>query len=188
MNTLHPDDQANIDAILNFWFIETEMKQWFVKDPEFDNTIRSRFGQRYGQGASDQLDHWCATPDGTLALVILLDQFSRNLFRGDAKTFATDAKALQICKDAIEKGFDAQVADNRRSFLYLPFEHSEELADQERAVALFVAMGNKELLKWAEKHKVIIERFGRFPHRNEVLGRETTEQEKQFLTEDGSSF
>ena len=181
-------EQTHIDAILNFWFVESEMKQWFVKDPEFDATIVKRFANLYEQAANDELDHWCALPDGTLALVILLDQFSRNMFRGDAKTFASDAKALAICKAAIEKGFDAKVADNQRNFLYLPFEHSEELADQVRAVELIAAMGNKELLKWAEKHKVIIERFGRFPHRNEVLGRPSTEAEKQFLGEDGSSF
>lgn len=174
--------------VLHFWFEETELKQWFVKDPEFDATITERFGELYAQAKNGEIDSWCETANGTLALIILLDQFSRNMFRDDKQSFATDAKALEISKAAIEKSFDREVEERGRNFFYLPFEHSENMDDQKRAAQLISEMGNKNLLEWAEKHMVIIERFGRFPHRNAVMGRESTPEEIQFLTEDGSSF
>ncbi|MCK5166337.1 MAG: DUF924 domain-containing protein [Rhodospirillaceae bacterium] len=179
---------SDAESVLAFWFDETETKQWFIKDADFDATIEKRFGGLHAEAARGELDSWCDSAKGSLALVILLDQFSRNIFRGDPRTFSTDAKALDISKMAIANGYDGEVEENARGFFYLPFEHSENIADQERAIELFSKMGNKNLLEWAEKHKVIIERFGRFPHRNEVLGRESTPEELQFLTEDGSSF
>ncbi len=179
---------TDVENVLSFWFEESTPKQWFVKDRDFDATIEKRFGQLHTQAARGDLDSWCHSAQGSLALIILLDQFSRNIFRGDPRTFATDAKALDISKVAIANGYDNEVEERARSFFYLPFEHSENITDQERAIELFIKMGNKNLLQWAEKHKVIIERFGRFPHRNDVLGRESTPEELQFLTEDGSSF
>jgi uncharacterized protein (DUF924 family) len=132
------------------------------------------------------LSDWEATPDGALALAIVLDQFPRNMFRNDARAFATDAMARDIADRALARGFDRQLAAADRPFLYLPFEHSESVADQERSLGLFKALGDAELLRWAELHADIVRRFGRFPHRNAVLGRVSTPEERAFL--DGGGF
>ena len=139
----------------------------------------------YEAAARGALSDWEATPEGALALTIVLDQFPRNMFRGDARTFAADATARAVADRALARGFDQQVAGDERMFFYLPFEHSEAMADQERCCALFRAMGNADLLRWAELHADIIRRFGRFPHRNAVLGRTTTPAEKTYLDNDG---
>ena len=169
--------------VVDFWRVAGAEK-WFGKDAAFDADFRDRFLAAHEAAASGALDSWAETADGALALMILLDQFPRNAFRGTARMFATDAKALVLADAAIGAGLDAEVEPALRAFLYLPFEHSEALADQDRAVALFRPLG-ADLLHWAEVHRDIIVRFGRFPHRNAVLGRSSTVEELAFLESGG---
>jgi len=183
-----------IDAILTFWFGDSNAEHygqdraaWFTKDPAFDAEIKNRFERVIEAAARGQLDMMAQSPEGAVALVVVLDQFPRNVYRDAARAFEYDTHALRIATQALEQGFDQQVIAVMRKFLYLPFEHSENLADQERAVELFAALGEKDL-DWAQKHHAIIARFGRFPHRNGVLGRINTPEEKVFLTQPGSSF
>jgi len=159
--------------------------RWFEKDDAFDKEIRERFLGTYEAAATGKLSHWEQSAQGALALLILLDQFPRNMFRGNARAFATDPLARAIAAGAIVRGFDSQVAKELRGFFYLPFEHSEDLADQERCIALNKAAGDHDNLKWAEIHADIIRRFGRFPHRNAALGRVTTPEEQAFLDAGG---
>ena len=161
-------------------------KRWFSKDAGFDDDIRRRFLALHEAAATGRLSRWEATAEGALALLILLDQFPRNMFREQARAFASDPLARAIAAGALVRGFDAQAPDGMRGFFYLPFEHSENLADQERAVAFYKASGDADGLKWAELHADIIRRFGRFPHRNKALGRATTPDEQAFL--DGGGF
>ena len=170
--------------ILAFWQAAGPDK-WFKKDAGFDADIRARFLPTYEAAARGELGDWETTADGALALVIVLDQFPRNMFRGDARAFAADPVARQVADRAIARGFDTQVPEAMRSFFYLPFEHSEALADQERCIALNRTRGDADGLKWAELHADIIRRFGRFPHRNTVLGRATTPEEQAFLDSGG---
>ena len=173
--------------VLKFWFEESRAADWFRKSDAFDAAIRERFGalheQLSGMGAPEAGD-----ARQTLASVIVLDQFSRNLHRGSARAFAADAAALKLARDALGKGFDAGMTNNERLFLYLPFEHSEDARDQARSVALISALGDAELTKYAEAHKRIIDRFGRFPHRNAALGRVSSAEEIEFLKQPMSSF
>jgi uncharacterized protein (DUF924 family) len=165
---------------------------WFERDDEFDAEIERRFVPDHEKAAAGELDGWLETPEGALALVILLDQFPRNLFRGSPRAFATDARARHAAREAVRRGFDQLVSQVERWFLYLPFEHSEDLEDQRLSVSLFAALGDDEESRrvhdYAVRHKEIIERFGRFPHRNETLGRVSTPEEEEFLSEPGSSF
>jgi uncharacterized protein (DUF924 family) len=170
--------------VLAFWRAAGPDK-WFAKDTAFDDEIRARFLATYEAAAARRLA-WDDTAEGALALLIVLDQFPRNMFRGSARAYAADPLAREVTTRAIARGFDSQVAVPERAFLYLPFEHSETLADQERGVALNRASGDADALKWAERHADIIRRFGRFPHRNAVLGRATTADEQTFL--DGGGF
>jgi uncharacterized protein (DUF924 family) len=170
--------------VLAFWRAAGP-KKWFTKDSAFDTEIKTGFFDAYEAAASGRLADWETTPDGALALVIVLDQFPRNMFRDDARAFATDAAARAVADRAIARGFDQMVPSGERPFLYLPFEHSEDIADQERCCALFRALGNADLLQWAELHADIIRRFGRFPHRNAALGRTTTPAERDYLDNDG---
>lgn len=178
------------EDILNFWFSDEVKPKWFVKDSDFDNEIKEKFLSLYEQAVAGKLDSWSETANGALALVILLDQFSRNLHRGSPKSYAADAKAAGLIKQALEAGVDQQLpTTEHRLFMYLPLMHSEDLADQKLCVKLFNEAGFDENGKeYARQHMVIIERFGRFPHRNEVLGRESTPEEIEFLKEPGSSF
>jgi len=169
--------------IVAFWR-EVGPKRWFKKDAALDADIRRRFLDTYESAAAGELDAWQQTPDGALALLILLDQFPRNLFRGSARAFATDPQARAIASRAILNGFDAGFG-NMRTFFYLPFMHSEDLADQERALAFYRAHNATDGLKWAEEHADIIRRFGRFPHRNAALDRTTTAEEQAFLDSGG---
>ena len=169
--------------IIGFWRAAGP-KKWFEKDTAFDEEIRRRFLPVHEAAAAGKLAAWEESAEGTLALLILLDQFPRNMFRGSARAFATDAQARAITAGALLKGFDGVIPD-MRSFFYLPFEHSEDLADQERGVALYKAAGDADGLKWAELHADIIRRFGRFPHRNAILGRATTPEEQAFLDSGG---
>jgi uncharacterized protein (DUF924 family) len=176
---------ASPESVLAFWRAAGPDK-WFNKDTAFDDEIRARFLSTYEAAAAGQLADWERTPDGALALAIVLDQFPRNMFRGSARAFAADPLARAVADRALARGFDATMALGDRQFFYLPFEHSEALADQERCCALCRATGDAELTKWAELHADIIRRFGRFPHRNPVLGRVTTPEEQAFL--DGGGF
>ena len=177
---------ATAADVLAFWRAAGE-KKWFAKNDAFDADIKSRFLDTYEAAAAGKLSDWEATPEGALALTLVLDQFPRNMFRRDARAFAADATARAVADRALARGFDRQVADELRMFFYLPFEHSETMADQERCCALFKTLGNADLLHWAELHADIIRRFGRFPHRNAVLGRTTTPEEKTYLDNDGFS-
>jgi len=183
-----------VDAILRFWFGEpgseaygTHRDEWFSKNSQFDAMIKKRFTQLVEVAGTGQLDMMADCPEGALALVVVLDQFPRNMYRDDARAFAQDAHARRIADKAIEQGFDQHLMPVMRKFLYLPFEHSENLDDQKRAVDLFAKLGEDDL-EWAEKHRRIIEKFGRFPHRNAVLGRISTPEEHKFLEQPGSSF
>jgi uncharacterized protein (DUF924 family) len=176
---------ATADDVLTFWRAAGP-KKWFTKDPVFDAEIIARFTTTYESAAAGALSAWEASAEGALALVIVLDQFPRNMFRGSARAFAADPLARAVADHAIARGFDQKVALSQRSFFYLPFEHSESLADQERCVALCRASGDADALKWAEIHAEIIQRFGRFPHRNAVLRRTTTAAEQAFL--EGGGF
>jgi long-chain acyl-CoA synthetase len=175
---------ATPQAVLDFWF-GLDPEKWYKKDDAFDAAIREQFLATYEAAAGGQLSDWEQTPESTLALLIVLDQFPRNMFRGSPRSFAADSLALAIAKRAVERGFDRTLDVQKRTFVYLPYEHSENLDDQERGVALIRAAGDQESLKWAELHADIIRRFGRFPHRNAVLGRGTTAQEQAFLDAGG---
>lgn len=176
---------ASAAEVVTFWQ-SAGPDRWFTKDDVFDKEIRERFFNTYEAAAAGKLSDWEQSAQGALALLILLDQFPRNMFRADARAFATDPLARAITAGAIVRGFDSQVPEELRGFFYLPFEHSEDLADQERCIALNKAIGDAENLKWAEIHAGIIRRFGRFPHRNAALGRTTTPEEQAFL--DGGGF
>jgi uncharacterized protein (DUF924 family) len=171
-------------AIVGFWR-EAGADRWFAKDAAFDDEIRRRFMASYEAAAAGKLTGWEQSAEGALALLILLDQFPRNMFRGDARSYVADPLARAIASRAILNGYDGAFPD-LRAFFYVPFEHSENLADQERGIAFYKAAGDADGLKWAELHADIIRRFGRFPHRNAVLGRVTTPDEQAFL--DGGGF
>jgi adenylate cyclase len=181
-------DEEAPDELLAFWFGPGTSERWFAKDPEFDAELERRFGALAAAAAEGRLARWADTPRGALALVLLLDQLPRNLHRGTPAAFAQDARAREATARAIGAGFDAELTPAERLFLYLPFEHSEDPADQERAVELIGALGNPEWTDYAARHRDVIARFGRFPHRNAALGRASTPEEEAFLREPGSSF
>ncbi len=174
--------------IVGFWR-SAGPRKWFAKDRAFDAAIALKFEQTHYRAAMRRYDHWAETPEGALALLILLDQFPRNLYRGTAHAFATDPLARTFARAALAAGHDQSIEAQLRPFFYLPFEHSESLADQEFCVELCAALqadsGDEDTIKWAIEHRDIIARFGRFPHRNAVLGRETTPEEQVFLDEGG---
>lgn len=161
-------------------------EKWFKKDDVFDRQIAERFRALHADAASGRLDDWAQTPDGALALLILLDQFSRNLHRGSPQTYVQDEKAREIARRAVEAGFDRQVEADLRKFFYMPFMHSESIVDHDRCVALSHALGDADTFKFARHHQKIVRRFGRFPHRNAILGRHTTPAEQAFI--DGGGF
>jgi uncharacterized protein (DUF924 family) len=171
--------------VLSFWRAAGPDK-WFAKEDAFDAAIREKFLTTYEAAAGGQLSDWETQPGSALALAIVLDQFPRNMFRGDGRTFSADHIARGVADRAITRGFDQQVPEGEKQFFYLPFEHSEKLEDQDRCCELCRATGDAELLKWAELHRDIIRQFGRFPHRNAMLGRTTTAEEQAFL--DGGGF
>jgi uncharacterized protein (DUF924 family) len=177
-----------VDEIVQFWFEELSPEDWYKADAQRDAEVRRRFGPLYEKLSVTVPQDWLETPKGWLAAILVLDQFPRNMFRGDPRAFATDARALALAKNAIAKGVDMRLQPDERAFIYLPFQHSEDRADQARSFELFTALGNPNNLDFALRHKAIIDRFGRFPHRNAVLGRASTEEESVFLKEPGSSF
>jgi uncharacterized protein (DUF924 family) len=172
------------ETLLAFWS-GAGPSAWYAKTPAFDAAIRARFEALHHSAARGELDAWAQSAAGALALLLLLDQVPRNLFRGSAHAFATDPLARALAERAIAQGFDIATPLPMRQFFYLPFEHSENAQDQARAVALCVAHGEGDLEKWARLHADIIARFGRFPHRNRALGRETSAAEQRFLDEGG---
>jgi uncharacterized protein (DUF924 family) len=184
-------------SVLDFWFGPQEARgkarpEWFRKDEKFDAEIRRRFGELHARAARGGLEAWRASPEPMLALVIVLDQFSRNLYRNDARAFAQDAHALECARQAIARGDDLGLLPVERQFLYMPFEHSEDPADQDLAVERMLSLeafeATRGLAEYALRHRVIVRRFGRFPHRNAVLGRATTAEEAEFLKQPGSGF
>lgn len=177
---------ATAGAVLHFWF-EEHPKDWFGKDAAFDAEIRRRFLALHEAAAAGQLAHWADAQGSCLALVIVLDQFPRNLFRGEARAFATDAQARAAARVILERGWNKTMTRDEQLFAYLPFEHSESLADQDLCCELMKDF-DVELLHYALRHREIIQRFGRFPHRNAALGRGSTPAELEFLGQPGSSF
>jgi uncharacterized protein (DUF924 family) len=170
--------------ILGFWR-SAGPKKWYAKSAAFDAAIRLKFEPVHHAAARGEYDGWAATAEGALALLILLDQFPRNLFRGSAHAFATDGKARAVARAGVEAGFHLQVEPEFRQFFVLPFEHSEDLADHDFGLAVVTELGDADLLKWVVLHRDIIANFGRFPHRNACLGRQMTTPEQEFLDEGG---
>jgi uncharacterized protein (DUF924 family) len=176
--------------VLHFWFDEAQPQQWFQKNDDFDNAIRQRFLTIYEMAADGLCDSWRDDPAGCVALCVVLDQFPRNMFRGNARAFATDSAALLTAKFAVAKGFDLLEPVARRRFIYLPYEHSESLSDQNRSVELFGRMREQDPMgyDYALRHREVIEKFGRFPHRNAALGRASTPEEESYLATPGAGF
>jgi uncharacterized protein (DUF924 family) len=184
-----------ITTILLFWFGDPASTDygkaksfWFHSTPEIDQSIRKDYELTYKLASAGKLDDWVKTPQGCLALILVLDQFPRNMFRGTPQAYVSDEKALQTAKIAIRKGFDQKLQPFQRQFIYLPFMHSENPEDQQKSVELYKALGDEDNLKYAINHREIIMRFGRFPHRNVILNRPSTPEEKAFLQQPGSSF
>lgn len=174
--------------VIDFWFEELSPKQWFMGGDELDRLIAQRFSDLHKQASQCELVDWRQSPQGRLAEIIVLDQFSRNLYRESAQAFSSDPLALALAQEAISLGLDKQLSQQQRTFLYMPFMHSESLVIHQRAVELFKENGIEGNLEFEYKHKVIIEQFGRYPHRNDVLGRQSTPEEHAFLLQPGSSF
>lgn len=176
------------DTVLQFWFSELAPEQWFVRDEAVDLRIAERFTGLHLELSREVPDAWRATPEAWLALVIVYDQFPRNIYRNSPLAFATDWLALVEAKAAIASGADMGVSETQRIFCYLPFEHSEDLAEQDRAVELCAALGNENYLDYAHRHRDVIAEFGRFPHRNAILRRPSTPAEEIYLAKPGAGF
>lgn len=177
---------ADPEQVLDFWFSADTRPFWFRSTPEFDARLHERFVDVWQAAARGELEAWNATPEGALALVIILDQFPLNMFRGQAESFSTEALSREVAHKAIDRGWDRDLDDAGRAFLYLPFMHSEARDDQERSVQLFRDADLVDNLRWAEHHREIIQRFGRFPHRNAALGRESSGEELEWLASKGA--
>ena len=174
--------------IITFWFEEIAPRQWFVKDSDFDEQIRQRFSDVHQAATQCELSPWRETPEGRLAEVIILDQFSRNLYRDTAQAFASDSLALALAQEAVSNGHDKALTPHQKAFLYMPWMHSESAVIHHEAVALFSQPGLEDNYQFELRHKAIIDRFGRYPHRNALLGRQSTPEELEFLQQPGSSF
>ena len=207
MRSMGPVTSPSPAEILDLWFPddrERANKMWWGKDPAFDAELRERFGPLLARAKAGELEDWAERASGRLALIILIDQFSRNIFRGDPETYAADAQARALTLEGLERGHDRELPLIQRLFFYMPLEHSEELEHQERCVALCEALAAEAkadsslsedevktfvgFIDFAVRHRDIVARFGRFPHRNELLGRASTPEEVEFLTQPGSSF
>jgi uncharacterized protein (DUF924 family) len=182
------EDLDAVRNVLNFWFSAPVREKWFEVDREFDSELKERFGVLLDKAISGDLDAWKQTAEGAVALVVLLDQMSRNIHRGTPRAFAGDARALEVSKDMIERGAEAELSHDHRYTLYMPFMHAEDIEAQEEGVRLFEKLGHEIALNYMKQHHDIVARFGRFPHRNDILGRETTAEEAEFLKQPGSSF
>lgn len=176
------------EDIIRFWFEDIDKKSWFKKDPEFDQTLKQRFGELLSQAEKSELYSWRSSAHGRLAEIIVLDQFSRNLYRDSARAFASDPLALALAQEAVSQQLDDELNTDQCTFLYMPYMHSESALIHEVAVQLFKKNGKEDNLDYEMRHKAIIDRFGRYPHRNVVLGRESTAVELEFLQQPGSSF
>lgn len=176
------------EQIIKFWFDDIKPEQRWKKDDVFDNMISDRFKDIHSKASKGELKLWRKDPSGSLAEIIILDQFSRNIFRDKPESFASDKLAIEAAKEAIGKGFDNDLNIDQLGFLYMPFMHSESLSDHEQAMKLFKKKGLESMYEYECKHKKIIDRFGRYPHRNQILGRESTSEEIEFLKTPGSSF
>lgn len=174
--------------ILDFWFVDLEPSQWWVKNEQLDQLIISRYAELHRQASQCELYEWRVTAKGRLAEILVLDQFSRNMYRNSAQCFACDALALALSQEAITAKADKQLTAVQRSFLYMPFMHSESLKMHDIAVQLFQENGIQANVDFELKHKAIIDQFGRYPHRNKILGRKSTSEELQFLQQSGSGF
>ncbi|RLT99981.1 MAG: DUF924 domain-containing protein [Ketobacter sp.] len=179
---------SELESVLHFWFEEINPAQWWKKDADFDREIAQRFSDLHGQAQRGELFSWRDQPRGRLAEIILLDQFSRNLFRDEPRAFAWDGMALLLAQEAVRTGADQALPAAEKSFMYLPFMHSESPLIHEQAVVLFSQPGLENNRRFEYRHKEIIDRFGRYPHRNAVLGRESTDEEIEFLKQPGSGF
>jgi len=175
MNIISPQD------ILDFWYAPDMRRSWFNSTPELDASIRERFEPLWEAAVRGELDAWRSSPQGCLALAIILDQFPLNMFRGTAKSFSSEGQAIAAAKQAIAQGYDRQIDKAQLAFLYMPLMHSEDLADQDLSVALFAAAGLENNLRFAQHHRDIVRRFGRFPHRNTILGRSSSAEELAYL-------
>lgn len=168
-------------TVLDFWFSTKMREKWFEKSEAIDTEIRERFLSLYQDARADRLEDWKQRAESALALTIIFDQFPRNLFRGSPRSFESDGLARDVALQALDHDFDRELAADQRQFFYLPFMHSENLQDQKRALDLYEKLGDAKALDFAHQHHDIIARFGRFPHRNAVLGRDTTREEAEFL-------
>jgi len=176
------------EAIIEFWFNEITPKQWFIKDLSFDQMIQDRFSEVHKAAIAGELFSWRDSVEGCLAEIIVLDQFSRNMYRGQPEAFASDTIALVLAQQAVELGIDKELPPEKRSFLYMPYMHSESQLIHEQAIIVFDQPGLEDNLRFEYRHKEIIDRYGRYPHRNEILGRISTTDELDFLESPGSSF
>lgn len=176
------------EQIIHFWFSEIEPKSWWLKDPQFDELLRTRFASFHKAAAQAELSPWRRSPEGSLAEIIILDQFSRNMFRGQPQAFAYDGMALVLAQESIHRQDDTKLTGAMRSFLYMPFMHSESKLIHQKAVELFSQPGLESNLEFELKHKVIIDHFGRYPHRNQILNRPSTPEEVEFLKQPNSRF
>ncbi|WP_421862073.1 DUF924 family protein [Motiliproteus sp.] len=174
--------------VIGFWFEEIKASKHWVKDEAFDRLIAERFGAVHTAAAQAELFQWRQQPQGRLAEIIVLDQFSRNIYRDQAAAFACDAQALVLAQEAVALGVDQQLEPTQRTFLYMPYMHSESALIHQQAVELFQQPGLEDNYSFELKHKEIIDRFGRYPHRNAILGRDSSAEEREFLTQPGSSF
>jgi len=174
-------DPISPDEVLEFWYSAAMRPRWFDSTPQLDAEIRRRFEALWQRAANGELDHWCGNAEGCLALVIVLDQLPLNMFRGQAESFLTEAQAVAASKLAIARGYDKQIPPERRAFLYMPLMHSENLADQDLSVRMFEQSGLEGNMRWARHHRELIRKYGRFPHRNASLGRESSPEERAYL-------
>lgn len=173
--------ENEINELLAFWFSESVKKLWFNSTPEFDAQLKEKYLDLVERAERGELDSWATEARGALALVIILDQLPLNIFRQQARSFATESNAQKIAAQAVDKNLDQQLSDEQKAFMYLPFMHSEDLALQDKSVELFEKAGLNENLRYAKHHRELIRRFGRFPHRNKILGRESSPEEIDYL-------
>jgi uncharacterized protein (DUF924 family) len=173
--------EKNPEKIVNFWFSDRVEKLWYNSTPEFDNEVEQKFSSDYSAACNGELDHWKTSEIGCLALIILFDQYPLNVFRNNKQSFVTEKQAIDIAKHCVEQGLDKKLTKTQRSFIYMPFIHSEDIADQKLSIELFQNL-DPENTKFAKHHFDIVEKYGRFPHRNKILGRESSSDEIDYLS------
>ena len=182
------ETDMNYSTITKFWFEEIHSQKWFEKDEDFDSILTKKFSNQVQLALADKLDYWKIDLEGCLSLILLLDQFTRNIYRDNAKAFSGDLKALDLCLHAIKNGYLLSDNSSWRHFMLMPMMHSENLAIQEMSLPLFKKYTNERTFEFAKKHHDIVSKFNRYPHRNQILGRQSSEEEMIFLSEPGSSF